>query len=63
MENGELLIYSYLPQRLLPKDIGHLDVDEFLNLCAKALYIRSMRIDDMKAGTLQALDEVLAKIK
>lgn len=58
MDAGALLIATYLPGELSRREIGEMEVDEFIHCCSKAIYARSMRRDDIKHAVLEAVNEL-----
>lgn len=57
--SGKLLIYKYLPEATIKKEIDKLDMEEFLQYVAMADYARKMAVDDLEAGLLKALSKIL----
>lgn len=49
----------YLPDDLLNKDTRQMAMDEFMELVALAHYARNMRINDIEAGMLRAMEKIL----
>lgn len=50
MDYGKILIYQYLPQKLIPNDFENIDFDELYKLIAMAQIARKMRIEDIEVG-------------
>lgn len=46
----------YLPENMLPE--GDVELEEFFDLVAKAQYIRDLKVADIKAGVVEAFNEI-----
>lgn len=46
----------YLPKHMIPD--GDMDVEDFFRLIAKAQYVRDLRIADIRAGIIEAFNEI-----
>lgn len=59
MDAGGLLIHAYLPALLIPKDLGAMDLENFIKLMAMADYVRDLRIEDIRAGFDKAFEDIM----
>ncbi len=59
-----ILIHRYIPEKLLPKNVRNgsyedIALEEFFKLIAKADLLHELAIEDIHAGFLKALNEII----
>lgn len=52
-----LEIYYYLPAQLLPQQLYESDFHEFIELYAKAKYLKEMEVHNLQRAVVQAFGE------